>query len=183
MGISRRGDLPLKTLYAYDFTVRGFWDYTLPGVFVVAWFCIGAFAIWFSGRKKEQKTYDNWKIAVVICIVAVCFGGLMAVLGWSHYAQAKQQMESVGIQTAEGYVENLQTVDRGNDSFTLNGVTFDYGTYDWTYGLGYYHRNANHGGAITQNGQHLRITYLHLKGRNAILSIEEYPNDEDIPSV
>ena len=168
----------MKTLFVYDFAARGFWEYILPGALMIGWFCLGAFAIWFSGRKKGANTHGNWKIGVVVCGFAVLFGGLILALGWSHYTHAKQRMETVGTQTVEGYVENLKTVDRGDDSFTLNGVAFEYGTADWTYGLGYYHRNAEHGGNITENGQHLRITYLPLKGRNAILSIEAYPEND-----
>ena len=173
----------MKMLYVYDFAARAFWDYMLFGVQVIPYFFFGAFLIWFFGkrngigRRNGTKAKGFWKISVAYCSFAILFVCLSLTLGWNGFAQAKQQMDTMGAQTVEGYVENLVTVGRGDDSFTLNGVAFEYGTYDWTYGAGYYHRNAMDGGVITENGQHLRITYLPLKGHNAILSIEAYAED------
>ena len=61
---------------------------------------------------------------------------------------------------------------KNHETFEINGVEFSYSDYNTQAG---YNNTKSHGGAITGNGQHLKIRYVYFNETygNIILYIEE----------
>lgn len=75
--------------------------------------------------------------------------------------------------TVEGYVEDYTPYSQGEmESFSINGVEFSYSHGIIASG---YRKTYNRGGVVRENGQYLRIAYLPMEHRNAILCIQEPP--------
>ena len=78
-------------------------------------------------------------------------------------------------QIVEGYVEKFAPMPyegHAKETFEINGVKFSYSDYNIHPG---YNNTKSHGGAITGNGQHLKIRYVYFNETygNIILYIEE----------
>lgn len=70
----------------------------------------------------------------------------------------------------EGKVENLVCSTNGADSFSINDVYFIYPTSDTC--IGYDIPKREQGALITNEGQHVKITYFNNNGVNIIIKIE-----------
>ncbi len=111
--------------------------------------------------------------------VALLCGVVFILAGGSYlggFADLKNRYGEGDYLTAEGFVRDLSATrypDKGGDSFTVDGVTFAYSEADLTL-LGY-RKEAQHGGAITREGQYVVIRYVHDEDTdtNHILYIAE----------
>lgn len=114
-------------------------------------------------------------IAILSCTIFL-FSGTMYLI---NFLDLKSRYQAGDYLTAEGYVEDLTMAkypEKGGDSFTLDGVAFAYSDTDLSlYG---YRKEAQYGGAITEEGQYLIIRYLPDSdtGMNHILYIVEKNN-------
>ena len=72
----------------------------------------------------------------------------------------------------DGVVSGLEVNQKGTrESFAIDDVKFEYFVHSWK-GISYSGR-AGHGGAITEDGQYVRIRYVQYRSYNRIVYIEQ----------
>ena len=125
-----------------------------------------ALIIWKFSHKSSHKKYTKY-----FGIASTAFAGLwtlvVAVGTYSDYSSLQQIYRQGQSRLVEGKVENFHPMPyTGHDleSFTVNGVKFEYSDYVVTPG---FNNTSSHGGPIRENLQ-VRIHYLN----NAILKLE-----------
>ena len=129
-------------------------------------------APWMTKEQRRGKTAKT-KFIVALALLGTAF---VTVMGVQFFRQRKAiaLYRAGDFQTVEGAVENYVPKglwDRGDESFSVNGVLFSYCSDDLQPG---YMRNYSHGGVITGNGQRLKIDYIYDDHYgNVIVSIEE----------
>mgnify|MGYP001618321442 CR=1 FL=1 len=84
----------------------------------------------------------------------------------------RKMIESKNYNIVEGETENFSPMPKGkngNESFTVNGISFEYCDYIMRKG---FNKTSINNGLITKNGQKVRISYYTLDNENLILKIE-----------
>lgn len=114
--------------------------------------------------------WQGWIVGVFCFLLFVC----ILITHIDDYREKKSKLINGDVFVTEGYVEQYHPMPfEGHDTehFEINGVYFEYSNFALYNG---YNRPACYGGVITENGQHLRITYVvNTTGENSILRIEE----------
>ena len=160
----------------YEVT-RDHFAYIMPICFFVFAVCIvlaGYFLPW-PWMTKEQRRGKTAKIKFILAIalLGISFVTIMGVQ-FSPQQKVIALYRAGDYQTVEGAVENYNPKgfwDRGDESFSVDGILFSYCSDDMQPG---YMRNHSHGGVITGNGQRLKIGYVYDDHYgNVIVSIEE----------
>ena len=90
----------------------------------------------------------------------------------SYQRELKETIETENYLIAVGEIENF--VDRAEsghifESFTVNGVFFEYSDYIVING---FHQTSRNNGPIKRNGQEVRISYMKKDNENIIMKIE-----------
>ena len=158
-------------LYEATFTFDPVWLVLLlvPAGFVYGTIC--------SIRKVRDTGKTGDKFDVGLCM----FGSIVALLVCFLVIpdQIKMYDATVGsyrrgeYKTVEGYVEDFEVHNDRCETFSVNGVDFEYGYAEARFG---YHKSSRKGGVITGNGQHLKIGYTeYSRLGNVIVYIEELP--------
>ena len=110
-------------------------------------------------------------------VFSLCFGLLAFGGSFANYWQNQQVLQQGRAKVVEGVVEDFSPQPRGDngvESFTVNGVKFDYSVAEITAG---FNNSSTHGGPIDRNGLQVRIHYTTdaSTGRNTILKLELKP--------
>ena len=153
--------------FAYCVT---FFFFALAVCVVLAGYCLPK--PWMTKEQSRGKTAKRKFIVALVLLGVTC----VTIMGVQFFSQRKviALYRAGDYLTVEGAVENYDPKgfwDRGDESFSVDGVSFSYCSDDMQPG---YMRNHSHGGVITGNGQRLKIGYV-FDGRygNVIVSIEE----------
>lgn len=90
----------------------------------------------------------------------------------SYQRELRETIETENYLIAEGEIENF--IDRPEsghifESFTVNGVFFEYSDYIVING---FHQTSRNNGPLKQNGQEVRISYMKKDNENVIMKIE-----------
>ncbi len=120
-------------------------------------------------------------------IVGKVVGPLLLILGiitvpdiFSEHFYLRECLETKDYLVVEGFVEDYHPMPAsGHDRerFSIDGIDFEYTNFSDHVG---YNLPASHGGAVKENGQHLRICYLtednfdELYYNPVIIKLEEY---------
>ncbi len=147
-----------------------------PSLLILGITIIAAFLI--SGIQKKAATRVIKQIKI-ICLCFALFGIVSICILIDMYRKTVIAYKNGNYQTVEGYVENFDPMPYGghkDETFEINGVKFGYSDYTIMTG---YHNTKSHGGVIRDNGQYLKIGYVHYGNENIIVYIEEY-SDKNI---
>ena len=156
----------------FEVTDKGFDMITLmPLLFVV----IGVGISWFNIKYNKSKSPKR-KFTIVFGFIFSGFALLMLLLtvpsSLANRNRTQKIFENQEYQVVEGKIEDFHPMPHsGHDveSFTVNGVYFEYSDYMLVYG---FNNTASHGGPIKRNGQQVRLSYITVNGDNRILKIE-----------
>lgn len=128
-------------------------------------------------EKNNNEEKINHSFVKIFCICAAIHALLFGIIGvGTHlygYNKLMNSYESGQYETVEGYVENFKPMPyegHSDEYFEINGVEFSYSDFEITSG---YHNAKSHGGVIKENGQHLKIGYVHNVKGNIIVYIEQ----------
>lgn len=169
-------------LYEFHFNWLQIPSLLTPFIVGIAFF---SSVCWYSSEKSDSP--HKIKRIAVDCVrwTGRIFRGIIGILCiilfiWlmfshiSDYCEKKDALKSGKVLTVEGYVEQYHAMPpTGHDTehFKINDVYFQYSSYEVRNG---YNRPACFGGAVTKNGQHLKIKYVESSSNeNVILSIEK----------
>lgn len=143
---------------------------------VIALYPLGV--MFFCIKNREPIKLKGTILFSVFAFLFVLIVGGIAFLGQSSMsAYVFDEYQNGNAKVVEGYVENFDPMPYGGhkyESFSIKGVTFFYSDFAEQPG---YHTAKSHGGVITGDGQHLRITYVYYDEAygNIIMRIEELP--------
>lgn len=140
-------------------------------IIIVAFFIVGMSK--YDIQKKHHKSIKHVKI---ICLCFVLFGIVTICILIDMYRKTVIAYRNDDYQIVEGYVVNFDPMPYGghkDETFEINDVKFGYS--DYTIMIGY-HNTKSHGGVIRDNGQYLKIGYIHYNNENIIVYIEEFPD-------
>ncbi len=162
-----------RVLYEATFIFQPAWLILLFATVIFVFSTISA----FQKAREEGKLGD--KIGVGVCV----FGLIVLTLVWFVTIPDDIRMYDATVgayhrgeyMTVEGYVEDFEVHNDRWETFSVNGVDFEYVYAETRFG---YHKSSRKGGVITGDGQHLKIGYTQfgLMG-NVIVYIEELPSD------
>ena len=135
-------------------------------------------AFLISGISKHDIQKKDYHTSIepvkIFCLCFALFGIMTICMLIDMYRKTVIAYKNNDYQIVEGYVENFDPMSHGghkNETFEINGVKFGYS--DYTIMIGY-HNAKSHGGVIRDNGQYLKIGYVHYNNENIIVYIEEY---------
>lgn len=156
----------------FEVTDKGFDMITLmPLLFIV----IGVGISWFNIKYNKSKSPKrNFTIVFGFIFSGFALVMLLSTVPSSLANRNKTQkiFENQEYQVVEGTIEDFHPMPHsGHDveSFTVNGVYFEYSDYMLVYG---FNNTASHGGPLKRNGQQVRLSYISVNGDNRILKIE-----------
>ncbi len=91
-------------------------------------------------------------------------------------SRAFEALQTGKYKIVEGKIENFDPMPYGghkNESFTVNGVFFEYSDFGSYAGMDGFNNTASHGGPITGNGIPVRLSYVTIMDDvNIILKLE-----------
>lgn len=156
----------------FEITDKAFDMITLmPLLFVV----IGVGISWFNIKYNKSKSPKR-KFTIVFGFIFSGFALVMLLLtvpsSLANRNRTQKIFENQEYQVVEGKIEDFHPMPHsGHDveSFTVNGVYFEYSDYMLVYG---FNNTASHGGPLKRNGQQVRLSYITVDGDNRILKIE-----------
>lgn len=156
----------------FEVTDKAFDMITLmPLLFVV----IGVGISWFNIKYNKSKSPKR-KFTIVFGFIFSGFALVMLLLtvpsSLANRNKTQKIFENQEYQVVEGKIEDFHPMPHsGHDveSFTVNGVYFEYSDYMLVYG---FNNTASHGGPLKRNGQQVRLSYITVDGDNRILKIE-----------
>ena len=156
----------------FEVTDKGFEMITLmPLLFVV----IGIGISWFN-IKYNKSTSSKRTFTIVFGFIFSGFALLMLLLTLpseiTNRNRTQRIFENKEYKVVEGKIENFHPMPysgHDHESFTVNGVHFEYSDYYIFYG---FNNTASHGGPLKGNGQEVRLSYITVDGENRILKIE-----------
>ena len=124
----------------------------------------------FRGAMKGARL----GLLVVVMFFFLCIGAVAFTTSFADYLQAQGRLRSGDLQVVEGLTSDYKPAppnDKGVESFTVNGVPFEYSYWSVTPG---YNRTSNHGGPINRDGLPVRLHYYTDTGLgdNIILKLE-----------
>ncbi len=157
--------------FEFDFMMLLPWGMTL-----------GAFLIPYIIKNDSKKRGYTIRVKLVkkicwcVAVLPLLDGIISTYLLADMYRHTVIAYQNDDYQIVEGYVENFDPMPYGGhkyESFEIDGVKFEYTDYRIMIG---YHNAKSHGGVIRDNGQYLKIGYIHYGNENIIVYIEEYPD-------
>ena len=119
---------------------------------------------------KETVLGFKWHILLLVGVPAAAILQL-AVL----YSATAGAYQNHAYQTVEGEVSQYQTYAYAGkyfESFSVDGVHFEYGNQTESNFSFCYRKTAGQGGAIRRSGQTVRIGYVVRSGKNCIISLD-----------
>lgn len=156
----------------FEVTDKGFELITLmPLLFIV----IGIGISWFNIKyNKSESIKKKFTIVFGFIISGFAFFLLMLIVPSSLADRSKTRriFKNKDHEVIEGKIENFHPMPySGHDveSFTVNGVYFEYSDYILSYG---FNQTSSHNGPLRENGQEVRLSYISEDGENRILKIE-----------
>jgi hypothetical protein len=113
-------------------------------------------------------------LLVVVMFFFLCIGVVAFGTSFANHLQAQDRLRSGNLQVVEGLTSDFKPSprnDKGAESFTVNGVRFEYSAAAVTPG---YNWTSNHGGPINRDGLPVRVHYFTETdlGDNIILKLE-----------
>jgi hypothetical protein len=143
----------------------------MPLLFVV----IGVGVSWFNIKYNKSKSPKR-KFTIAFGFIFSGFALVMLLLTFpsslANRNRTQKIFENQEYQVVQGKIEDFHPMPHsGHDveSFTVNGVYFEYSDYMLVYG---FNNTASHGGPLKRNGQQVRLSYITVDGDNRILKIE-----------
>jgi hypothetical protein len=130
----------------------------------------------FSWSRRAYIPGPTWwrslatPMAVAVIAFTVCGTTYGLAASFSKYNDAQQILREDRAIVIEGPVENLK-YERAIESFTVDGITFDYANADTSPG---FHTTSQNGGPINKNGLYVRVHYAYISGdpKPSILKLE-----------
>lgn len=169
-----------KVLYEYSFNLKNMLLCLIPLAVGIVFL---ANSIAQVRSKEKSKGWDGFVesffkflgfIVGPVGIGLFLFSVASLVIEHTDY---EKMLKNDEVYIVEGYVENYYAMPydgHDNEHFEINGVYFEYSDYNIMNG---YNNSASHGGAVTHNGQYLKIKYIteEYEGENIniILCISE----------
>lgn len=129
-------------------------------IFIATVLLTGAIIAW-RGRYSPYFRGEPW-VAGICLIFALIFSPCVIIGKVNEYITAQTRLHSNQMEVVEGRVENFTPGlnEKARESFTVNGVAFEYGHYESTQG---FHRTTFWGGPM-KAGLQVRIHYTDLFG-------------------
>ncbi|UWX56354.1 hypothetical protein NYZ99_09200 [Maribacter litopenaei] len=167
----------MKYETVYEVTSENLLDMTHIVPIILAVGGIYTFLNAFKKNKKEDKNtkdYFSLILGLTMGIVFTVSSFVRISNSIEKFDKIKRSYRNNEYEVVEGKIENFDPMPYSGhkqESFTVSGIAFDYSDY---YGNYYgFHNTASHGGAITKNGQEVRIGYITENyGQNVILKVE-----------
>ena len=156
----------------FEVTDKGFDMLTLtPLIFLI----VGLGISWFN-IKYNKSTSPKKRFTIVFGFIFSGFALIILLLtvpsSLANQQKTKMIFENKEYKVVEGKIENFHAMPySGHDveSFTVNGVYFEYSDYMLVYG---FNKTASHGGPLKSNGQQVRLSYITVGEENRILKVE-----------
>ncbi len=132
------------------------------------------FFAWYN--RKYRHGLPGVKIGIIVLTI---IGGITLFISiiliptsLLNQLETKQKYTSGRYQLIEGKIVDFHPMPvegHSNESFTLNGVYFEYSDFQPMYS---FNNSASHGGPIRFEGQQVRIGFITDKGKNLILRVD-----------
>lgn len=156
----------MKMKNIYDFAVY------IPSIFYLIPILLLGIGVYFLLNIKNpyvEKRISLLLFGIIFSVVGLVSTVLCSIEVVSSYKNIVIPYYNGNYYEIEGQVDNLKTTSflgNGIDTFTINNVEFEVGNSKPGY-----QKQAAYGGAITQNGQVVKIKYIHSYDVNYIMSI------------
>ncbi len=155
-------------------------EVTDKGLDTISWIpllfvAIGVGVSWFNFKYNKSKSPKR-KFAIVFGLFISGFACVMLLLtlpsSLADRNKTQKIFENKAYRVVEGAIEDFNPMPPSGhavESFTVNGVYFEYSDFMSVYG---FNNTASHGGPLKRNGQQVRLSYITVNGVNRILKIE-----------
>lgn len=156
----------MKMKNIYDFAVY------IPNILYLLPFALLGIGIYLLINLKNpyvDKRFNLILFGAAFCIVGLYSSVMCSLAIVSSYKDIVVPYCNGNYLVVEGQVDNLETspfLGNGNDTFTVNDVEFEIGNSKPGY-----QKQAAYGGKITENGQKVKIKYIHSDDTNYIMSL------------